>query len=139
MPKAIGFPTQYNFKNILRGLTPTFTDWVQNPGTLDQSTDEMFTVLSTNGIIAAFTTGLIVYDLGAPMRVLVTLYETGSVQIGASIDYSIDGVQYYSRAWAAATLHPSIMAVGRGQYIRFNCNKATAATISELSMCAYLV
>lgn len=61
-----------NGSNLLAGLTPTFINWTQNPGTVaDMVTELERKNLTTNGIGAAGNNELL-YDLGTSQRRIVS-------------------------------------------------------------------
>ena len=82
--------------NLLTPLTPIFAGWTQNPGTLADLTNELDNSLTTPGIEHVSDPVSILYDLGAPKRILV--HGLSSATSGGSnliIQGSLNGTDFF--------------------------------------------
>ncbi len=138
MPKAIGFPTAYNFQNMLAGLTPTFTNWATNPGTNADITNELTVLLTTPGVGAFGVNSIITYDLGQAFRVLASMFNLQNTASDAYIYASLDNITYYLRAYAVSNTVHSAVAAMYARYVRF-VPLIDIHTTTQLSLVVYRI
>lgn len=94
----------------LAGLTPTYNNWTQAPGTTATITKETGSrVLDTNGI-GAVGENNIVWDLVTSLRRMVYLWDLSGFL--GEIDFSEDGITWYT-----------MFALGAADLSGFGCEK----------------
>jgi len=113
-------------------VTPTFANWVQNPGTAANLVDELTNnVLTTNGIGAAGNND-IKYDLGDSRRRIIRLQCDEQTECYVSDD----GINYYfMMSNVKASLVFGGVGIGKFRFVKFTV--VGAVTINEFKARCY--
>lgn len=87
-----------NDSNLLAGLTPVMSGWIQEPGTLKEIADELVNSLTIQGITNPAARTIVKYDLGASKRVSVNLTITigGFISGTPILECSDDDINYFT-------------------------------------------
>lgn len=136
----IGFPTAYNNKNMLTGITPTWTNWTTQPQTPAIITGESNPVLSVNGVTGGLGNCYVTYDLGKIFRIVAHFYYRSTLSMQPYISVSDDNITYYMKTLAAVlATETSIMVAAKARYIRFSFTTDVSRTIDRLNLSVYRI
>lgn len=115
-----------NTSNVLAGITPAFTNWSVQPGTLAEMVEETFDkALSTPG--TSLAGAKITYDLGVAKRIIVVTDNQFADMITWA---SLDGI-----TWRDCTLNNVAAFFGVYRYLEIRCG--AHATVTYIKLIAY--
>lgn len=143
MGKGIEIKTSINSRNLLAGITPTFSGWTQNPGTPEKMTDELDNTLTTPGIEDVAQDNTITFDLGAAKRIVWNVLILASEVFGdTNILGSLDGISWYSIGGGVTGGGAMVIPQGsivKTRYLKFFDIAGTGVTYTFLGFRAYLL
>ena len=128
MPQFPAAPFSRNTQNLLKGITPVFTNWTTEPGTLDDLVYEEFDrEITTHGVSAA--AAKITYDLGRIERIIVVTDNQYSDMITWASKNAI--------TWRQCTLSHVATFVGQYRYLEIRCG--VHADVKFIKTVVYLI
>lgn len=121
-----------NDRNLLAGLTPTYTNWTTNPGA-DLTNETANTILSTPGV-GAIGANRVTFDIG---RIIRGIFYLNTERSAAEGEISLNNQNWYNLIPSANTQKGA--GIGQFRYVRFTETAAGVINVNYLKMRVYEV